>query len=84
MPDIREVHVEITTRSDGRAYARSEDAPGLLLSADDAETLMSGIAQAIEQLFERHTNVTLQRTTHPTPTIQWQIYEVELEDDAAA
>ena len=52
MPDIREVHVEITTRSDGRAYARSEELPGLILSDDNQAALLPIIGSTIETLYE--------------------------------
>ena len=43
MPDIREVHVTITTREDGRAHARSHEVPGLLLSAEDAQAMLPNV-----------------------------------------
>jgi hypothetical protein len=52
MTDVREVHVEITTRTDGRAYARSEELPGLILSDDNQAALLPIIGPTIEILYE--------------------------------
>jgi hypothetical protein len=61
MSDVREVHVEITTRSDGRAYARSAELPGLILSDDDQATLLPIIGSTIETLYKY--------SGHPKPSV---------------
>ena len=82
MPDLREVHVEITTRSDGRAYARSEELPGLILSDEDVDTLLPIIPPAIGTLYEYSghpkAKVTLESSTTTPGGTTHQCYLVDL------
>ena len=80
MPNIYEVHVELTARSDGRIYARSPELPGLLLSDDDSSALLPLIPSSIEQLYKYEgrsvTSVTLESST-VADNVTSQLYEVE-------
>ena len=82
MPDLREVHVEITTRGDGRAYARSEELPGLILSDEGVDTLLPIIPPAIGALYEYgghpKDKVTLESSTTTPGGTTHQCYLVDL------
>ena len=86
MPDIREVHVTLTTREDGIAvHARSHEVPGLLLSAEDAQAMLPNIPVAIQTTFLHrgfsHVDIKLiNRTTYPNVGEEEQLYEVDLGD----
>jgi hypothetical protein len=84
MPDVREVHVEITTRSDGRAYARSEELPGLILSDDNQAALLPIIGSTIEALYEhsghRKPSVTLESSNTIAGQTTHQVYSVTFGD----
>lgn len=50
--NITVVNVDITEREDGGIRVSSRDLPGLLLSGDNKEAIISSIAGAIEAIFE--------------------------------
>jgi hypothetical protein len=75
--DVHEAH--------GRIYARSDDLPGLILSDDDRQTLLSIVPTAIEALY-RHKGFAVVRITLGSssdnistgPGSGFQRYDVEL------
>jgi hypothetical protein len=84
MPDVREVHVEITTRSDGRAYARSEELPGLILSDENVADLLPIIGSTIQTLYEYgghpKPSVTLESSNTIGSNTTHQVYSITFGD----
>jgi hypothetical protein len=87
MEDSMSDHVSVKVDvhdAHGRVYARSEDLPGLILSHDDRQTLLSIVPEAIQVLY-RHRGFAKVEVTlgSSSPNIEhagtgFQRYDVEL------